>query len=236
MKKTILWFAACILISSIIFAQNTPTPTPTPTPTTTTTTAQTPTTTAQNKGGINANRIRIGLALGPTFSSLNVLDNTYSNEGARLSFAYGLLLDYGFADRYAISTGIMGVPGGGDYKEVDSTTINLRMRYLQIPLYLKLRTNNFGKFTPFGQVGIAASYALSRRYDQESANVENADAASFSKPINFSVGGGAGVEYALGANTSAFVLLDYQHGFLNVIDNADKISNSNFAIKLGIYF
>lgn len=218
------WFAACLLISGMTFAQNTDGNKASTQP-------------VKIKSGLDMNRLRIGLLLAPAFSSLNVLDNSYSSEGSRMSLAYGLLLDYGFADRYAISTGIIGMPGGGDYKKNDTTgIINLRMRYLQIPFYLKLRTNNFGKFTPFGQIGIAASYALSRRYDQEILGIENGHANDFSKPLNFAIGGGAGVEYALGANTSAFVLLDYQHGFLNVIDNADKISNSNFAIKLGVYF
>ena len=212
-----IWFAACLLISGALWAQGT---------------------TAKGSGdGIDFNRVRFGLMVAPTFSWLNVLDSDFEGEGSRLSFSYGLLLDYGFADRYAISTGIVGVPGGGNYSNDSTGTINLRMRYLQVPIYLKLRTNQFGKFTPFGQVGIAPSFALSSRYDQESANIDNENANDITKPINFSIGGGAGVEYAIGDNTSAFVSLDYQHGFLNVVDKIDdKMTNSNFAIRLGVYF
>ncbi len=192
------------------------------------------------------NKLRIGLMLGPSFTKLSIADSDVEGSGSRVGFAYGIVFDYNFNDRYAITSGIIGSPGGGGYKgpikNNDSTVIDdikIRMRYIEIPIALKLRTNDFGKFTPYGQVGIAPAFAISSRYDAKGLGIENEKAGDLTKPLNMFLTVGAGTEYAIATNTRLFAGLYYNHGFMNVNDNDlinDKIGTGNFHIRLGVYF
>lgn len=204
---------------------------------------QTTSTTSNNK----LNKLRIGLMLGPSFTKFSIADSDVENGGSRVGFSYGLVFDYNFSDRYAISTGIIGSPGGGSYTgpiaaandSVVTDEVKIRMRYLEIPIALKLRTNDFGKFTPYGQVGISPAFAINSRYDAKDLGIENEKANDLTKPLNVFLTVGAGTEYAIATNTRLFAGLYYNHGFMNVNDNDqidDKIGTGNFHIRLGVYF
>lgn len=193
-------------------------------------------------------KITLGLIVGPSFSFLGLADKDAQKEGSRMSLEYGVVADFYFAERYALSTGIIALPGGGAYSfnTTDTVPINVercvKMRYVQIPLTLKLKTNEFGKFTPFGLVGVSPSFAVSRRWDGKvgATEVENEKANDFTNPFNFSLTAGVGTEYAVAESTRLFAGLVYNHGFMNILDDIepvkDRASSSSFSIRLGVYF
>lgn len=177
-----------------------------------------------------AQGIRLGLAATPGISWMRYNDGQGNVEGYnKLGINYGLIVDLGFAERYALSTGVFAEHGGAKVDILGE--INIKLTYVNIPVLLKMKTNQFGKFTPFGQVGATTGVAVSRK-------VDDIDAKDDFRLFNVSLTAGAGTEYELGGGTSAFAAFHIDNGLVNVgKDTGDgKITKSFAGLRLGIFF
>lgn len=196
--------------------------------------------------GINmqAQDVRIGLQLNPAVSILNIESDEIEKAGGRLHLEYGILADFVFNDsrRYALTVGVMFNNPGGAYEQLDSVGNNLktkiRMGYVNIPLSIKLKTNEFGYFTPFAQLGITPSIAYRSRRTIEESDIENEKAKAFTQPFNTFLNFGAGTEYAIGEDTSLFASFHVERGLMNFVTDNDgqAIRMGNIALRFGIYF
>ncbi|HRI28419.1 MAG TPA: outer membrane beta-barrel protein [Chitinophagales bacterium] len=178
-----------------------------------------------------AQSIKLGLAATPGISWMRYNDGQGNTDGYnKLGINYGLIVDLGFADRYALSTGVFAEHGGAKVETVLGD-VNTKLTYVNIPVLLKMKTNQFGKFTPFGQVGVTPGVAVSRK-------VDDIDAKDGFGLFNVSLTAGAGTEYELGGGTSAFAAFHIDNGLVNVgKDTGDgKITKSFAGLRLGIFF
>ena len=118
------------------------------------------------------NKFRLGFKVSPNVSWL-ASDNSNMTVGeTSLQFGYGLNFDIFFAENYAIGTGFNINNTGGKYsyfaeytgddfdandvaltnmKQVGLSSRDLRLQYLQIPLTFKMKTNEIGYITYWGQ-------------------------------------------------------------------------------------
>ena len=177
------------------------------------------------------------------------------SDGMPFGFGYGLITDFGFTERYAFSTGIEIAYRGGkmihSYTETNAgiTTsftqrTKLSLQFVEIPLTLKLRTNEIGYLTYFFQVGVAPGYAIRTKADIEVNDVvveEDADISDQINEFNLSMILSAGAEYSLGGSTSLLLGLTFNNGFLDLLDDKDyneKVKgNSNYlALMVGVMF
>ena len=194
---------------------------------------------------LNAQDWRFGLSVAPT-SNWFGSENKDIETGSKLSFAYGLIADYEFDERYAVSTGLFFNKAAAKFTpeppEVgDTTEISLKAQFVEIPLTLKLKTNEFGYITYFAQVGLTPGLAINSRYDQEvpgGEDIENEKAGDFVNNINLSATVGGGIEYSISENTVLFASLFFHNGLLNVIENndGDSIYLNNLSLRLGVFF
>ena len=208
----------------------------------------------------SAKKIRIGLELTPTFSWFKSDYESVENDGLKLSNRAGVNIDYNFVHNYFFSTGVFinWQKGGLKYSDAnvpfdidddmvvfntleESVTIDYKLRYLEIPIGLKLKTNEIGYMTYFAKFGLNMAFNISSLGDANQLSVEEAD---FSEEVNFINVGyhiGGGVEYAL---SSDFILsggITFQQGFIDVTSNTDgrekdKTILNNLRIGLGIFF
>lgn len=121
---------------------------------------------------VKAQNVRLGLSVTPGISWMKFDDGQGNTNGdSKFGVNYGLTVDLGFADRYALSTGIFAEHGGAKSETLlgDVTT---NLTYVNIPLTLKLKTNQFGKFTPYGQVGFTPGVAVQRKVNDIDAKDE----------------------------------------------------------------
>lgn len=207
---------------------------------------------AQNSASTNdqtGSRIRLGLAIAPTFNWLNTTDVNIETNGIKLGFGYGLIVDYRFTnnERYFLTTGIWMQPAKGKYTQPhtlivngDTTQVqlerNVRVQNLTIPVGLKLKTNPFGKFVGFGVVGFSPSFAVHSRYSEDPTNIKNQPAKSFVKVPNLWLNLGGGVEYNISENTALFAGLYYDNGFMKIIKDGDGLKPADIAIRVGVMF
>lgn len=173
------------------------------------------------------------------------------SDGLPFGFGYGLITDFKFTDRYSFSTGLEIAYRGGKLKySYDEAGINyiekdkLSLQFIEIPLSLKLHTNEIGYITYFFQAGVAPGYAIRTRADIEVNDKvidENRDISDQINELNLSMILGVGAEYSLGGSTDLLLGITFNNGFLDLLDDKNydgKVKgNSNYlALVVGVMF
>lgn len=202
----------------------------------------------------SAQQFRFGLTASPQFAFSKSNDQAVDQDGIKLGLEYGLLIDYSLDmnQRYAFHTGFIHALTGtkivtntfdSSGNIVSSSSQNLKFQYINIPLSMRLRTNEIGYITYWGQFGVTPGILVSSRYDQSENGTmtvtnEKLDGAV---PVNLSLTLGGGIEYSLGGASSLLVGLQYNNGFTNVYndkdnDDDDKLSFRNITLRIGFLF
>ncbi|SET94677.1 porin family protein [Hymenobacter actinosclerus] len=208
--------------------------------------------------GTASAQVEIGLKVSPSLTSLRASSpngDELKNENAKLSLGGGLIVDYFFGQNYAFSTGLELVGKGGKVSYFDGASQRryeqkLGLQYLQVPLTVKLFTNDVAEDTKvYFQLGGALGGVIGARVDGDkyytspaSGNRTKATKHAIIPDANLRLG--AGIERQLGQSTKFLAGISYHRGLLNIdkyfedklgIKNAE-LKNSEFALDLGIKF
>ena len=199
---------------------------------------------------VGAQEFRFGLTASPVFDWARVDGEEYENVGTKLGFQYGLLFDQtiGSVERYAFSTGIVinyvnvGISSTDTANDI-SAEWTARSQYIEIPLTIRLRTNEVNYFSYYGQFGLTPGVCIKSRGDltvndvalYEDVNLRDKDNLTDSQYqlFNVSLTLGIGAEYSIAENTNIIGGIFFQNGFANIIDD-DVDDNSAFLKQLGI--
>lgn len=197
-------------------------------------------------------KFRLGVYGDVGMSWLKPKSKEYESQGSRFSYNYGLIVDVNFTENYTFSTGVSINSFGGKLKysdtitdqRLDTATIirKYRMNYLEIPLFLKLKTNQMGYFTPFVQLGLRNSFRLSAFaddelfYDAKTVETEDIDIADETAFYTLSFSVGLGTEYAISNSFSVYAIISYDNGLTSVINTKNYIGNEPNAMfkKVGL--
>lgn len=187
-------------------------------------------------------KIRFGLQFNPNISWFKANSDGYKSGGSEIGFEYGLSFEYFISKNHVISSGIFMLnPGGNlEYKGVALSSNNnlvsadleneYRLGYINLPLTLKLRTNEIGYFTYFGQFGINTAFNYRAKSDIKYTFLEvgesipttyslsRKDAKGDINFINMNLVIGGGVEYNISGNTSLVLGVTFNNGFINQLD------------------
>ncbi|MFY0605526.1 MAG: PorT family protein [Cyclobacteriaceae bacterium] len=196
---------------------------------------------------------KLGLKFSPMVASnrVSLVDSVYDVEpiGSAFKFSLGLIYDHELTETYFLSTGLIFVPkyfgvevsaepGEGGTPPAEPKQ-EYRLNYLQIPLSLKLFTNEIQPDTRvFFQVGLAPEIQIFNEPVEEDYDlIENFK--GFDTTILF----GGGVEYRAGINTTLFASVTYQRGLSNVIKTEIQgfeeelfVRNTVVSFDIGIKF
>lgn len=191
---------------------------------------------------------RFGLQLNPHISWLSPNTKAYGNEGSKFGMTYGLATEFFITKNYLFATGFFISSLGGEvsYEGIyeDNNGVNVasavdqtyNIKYIEIPLTLKLRTNEIGYMTYYGQFGLKSGikFKSTSDYSYKDINnvpkVEDVNTASDIFFINMYLTIGAGVEYSISGNTSLVLGVTYNSGFINQLDKrANSIDASGKA-------
>lgn len=111
------------------------------------------------------------------------------------------------------------------------------MQYINIPLGLKLKTNEIGYLTFFTHLGLNAGINIKAIGEIDSYELNNENISKEIKLLNMGYFIGAGFEYSIGGNTALVLGLTYTNGFLDVTSDSDnKVTLSNLNIRVGVLF
>lgn len=208
--------------------------------------------------------LNLGAKISPNISWFKNDAQTFSTESIPFNFSWGFIADFQFAEKYYMSTGfnVNSMSGTIIFPHVfkingaDSLLGTMKqstfLRYVEIPLSIKMKTRQFGYITYFGQIGMGFGMRLSAKADEEFISINRffsnvATDIKIEDKVNFirlSMIIAAGMEYSLGGSTSIFGAISFNNGFSNAFDfktntppyiNADAIINS-LELTVGILF
>jgi len=197
----------------------------------------------------NFKRVRLGFKIAPAVVWMKANSANVHPNGSKLGFSYGLMLDYNFSRNYALATGVEVVYRGGKL-EVDETDgipstfpVTYNLQYIQVPLALKMKTNEIGYMRYFGVLGFENGFNIRARgtnvSDYKPSDGDKDDVRSQIAMYNLTLHFQAGLEYAMSQDLSLLVSLYFSNGFLDVISttepNFDARSNG-LGLNIGVYF
>ena len=169
-------------------------------------------------------KFKFGIHASPLVSYVST-DMPNAETGSKLQFAFGGLLEYRFAERYALSSGFEIINRGGELT-ISDTTGTYNPGFLQFPLCLRMRTREFGYFTYAAEFGLVPAFKTS---DGATFNPEVPDNERLDNYINFFntlFRFGIGAEYSLGGESTVLLGITYNRSlFDNIKDDAPRLSN-----------
>ncbi len=184
-------------------------------------------------------RFRFGLQFSPNISWIKPDTKFYEKGKSGLSFSYGIMTEFSLSKNYAFLTGlsITGMKAGlkypGVYKLVSDTATTyypsftdafFKAKYINLPLQLKMKTNQIGYITYYGIFGfhLGAKYQVKADFTYKKTGLspdpvtEDADYTKNLSLIRTALVIGGGIEYNISGNTNIIIGFTFNNGFSNV--------------------
>ncbi|WKZ65189.1 MAG: porin family protein [Flavobacteriales bacterium] len=210
--------------------------------------------------------VRFGLKLSPNMGWVNPDSKNIKAGGAGLGYTFGLLLELpiGTTGNYRFATGLnlnnmvakwqqdfeyFDAPGGP--KKLKELETDVKLQYIELPLTIKLMTNEIGYMRYYAVVGAGNAFNIRARADYvvpqyyanaptlvekfEEVTDENLqdDIALYKASLIV----GAGLEYNFSGNTSLVTGITYNNGFTNILDvDGVKARAHYLELTVGVFF
>ena len=191
---------------------------------------------AQNEG------FAFGFKFGPNFGWTGSTTATADNLGSKTGFDVGVVSEYYFADNYAFVTGVNVSFLGGHYMfdnaHLVTDSLNpdgflekfgvdrtYKSTIYEIPLMLKMVTNQFGDFPMryFAQVGAGFGYASKVKVADAFDGVERPDVYGVTNKefsnLRLALKAGIGAQYSIDETMRLFLAVNFSHDFVNNINS-----------------
>ncbi|MBK6893422.1 MAG: PorT family protein [Flavobacteriales bacterium] len=114
--------------------------------------------------------VRFGIKFAPNLGFFHPDTKELKNDGVRFGYTFGLMGDFmmGANQNYAVSTGLFLNNVGGKttfpYGNENLLTES-KYQYIEVPITLKLKTNEIGYMTYYGQIGFGAAFNIAAKSD-----------------------------------------------------------------------
>jgi len=188
---------------------------------------------------------RFSFLMSPQLSWVKSDHNAVTSNGNIFGFDFGILYDRFFDKNYAFTTGVVINSGGGKltYRDtvpaniggeiVDIVDLDYKLKYLEIPVGLKLMTNDFRRTRYYGEMGLYMAFNIKARDGNGKALGE--EVKLFDSGYHL----GGGMEYSLGGSTFLMFGIRYSAGFNDITSNDaidDKTNLQRMEFRFGIIF
>ncbi|MBP7821623.1 MAG: outer membrane beta-barrel protein [Saprospiraceae bacterium] len=220
--------------------------------------------------------LRIGFQLSPTMSWMRTNNTKITSQGSTFGFKIGIAGEYFFSKKeyYSLTAGLnlaMGQGGrllygyAGNFLPNSSLSestlhalpidsdIKYKLQYIEIPIGLKMRTNEIGYLRYFAELPIfTLGFLTQGRGDITTVSTiaESENIKPDIAPINLYWGVGGGAEYNLTSNTSLIAGLYFQQSILDITRNKNatkvvdgsnvkedsKATGNSIVLRLGFAF
>ena len=188
-------------------------------------------------------KFHFGLKVAPTIAWMKPDTKGLNKDGSKLGFTYGLMGESNFSPNYAFTYGVQVAYRGGILK-YDTVSIFPRtsfvLKYVELPIGIKMKTNEFNRYRYFGQFGLVPGLNLSAKSAIEKES--NIESKANITDINLSMMIALGAEYTISGSTTFLASLEFNNGFVDVLtkskdtDPEFKAISNYVALNLGIMF
>lgn len=196
--------------------------------------------------------VRFNVQFDPQFAWLNSDDNVVKPNGSIFHMQVGLQMDYYFAENYAFALGVGINNLGGNLLYADSIefsskgetllvepgqSVKMNLQYIDIPIGLKLKTEELGYATFFLQLGFNPMININAKASTDDGGMDKEDIRESIHLFNLGYHAGIGVEYQLGGSTALVGGLRWSAGLTDVSDNdRSNVKTNAVTIHIGVLF
>lgn len=186
-------------------------------------------------------QFNLGLRAAPQISWMKPNVDSYTNAGSKIGFGWGFVAEYNFTENHSFGTGFNVVFNGGklefQHKEGANTGVmnrNYSLKAIELPLTLKMRTNEMGGLKYYGQIGFGTSFNIgSKAIDQFTYPTETGFATNTTDKYTYddiafvreSLILGIGAEYTLQAGTILSGGLAFNNGFTDILRGKNSVTD-----------
>ncbi|MHC1706031.1 MAG: porin family protein [Bacteroidales bacterium] len=184
---------------------------------------------------------QFGFRIAPNLGWLKPDIEGYSKEGISAGFSWGFVAEYSLSQTYALCSGFSVTSNAGrlKYPYTEDTLIGtmnrkFKIRSIEIPLLLKMRTKEIGYFTYYGVIGFGTSFNMTARAEDEFNTSSPPGITITHEPdiksrINFlreSLIVGLGAQYNISGDTQIFGGITFNNGFTNIMKGHNSVNKS----------
>jgi hypothetical protein len=203
--------------------------------------------------------VAMGVKLAPNIGWLKVDGDGYNREGIVPGLSWGLITDFYFAQNYAFSTGFTVSFHNGriSYPDIQSDAIGVldrryRLKYIDIPLMVKMKTNQIDKFRFFGQIGVQPGVRIASKAKDTfiasspvftvNRDWHNIDSQTHLFRATMIVG--VGIEYPIDKSSAIVAGINFVNGLSDALKGKNAVDGTinhkgipnAFELSLGVIF
>ncbi len=208
---------------------------------------------------------KFGFKVAPNIGWMKPDSKGYHNEKTNVGFSWGFLAEFHLMENYAITTGFSVVYLNSTLKYphtktiyTDTDTLNINgslhrkynLKYIEVPLALKMKTKEFGKVRFYGQIGLSTGFLIGAKAKDSFVSPETGEINSDNdikdevKSVREALILGIGMEYSLGGSTALTFGINFDNGFTDVLKDQNTIDpdinnhaiNNFLEINMGVIF
>lgn len=211
----------------------------------------------------------LGFKVIPGFNWIKSKTSAVKTDGSGIGFSFGFLADIKMVDNYYFTAELNVTSMTNRMKLKDTATLpdnsvysnvtrKYNLKYIELPLTFKFKTNPSNGVRYWGQFGIAPGFIISNsvtttanptgsaakfpdeKYIPNAKDNNKYDFSGHEDNINVFRAAmilGAGIEYNLSGNTSFYAGLRFNNGFTDILNSKkDQVINNVFGLELGLLF
>ncbi len=215
----------------------------------------------------NSNTVRLGIKLAPNLAWVRSDTKGLESDGRLVGYTFGLMMEFPIGEHgnYRFATGLFLNNIGGKVKQTYSTvdtsgttsdilnTSTVKLRYIEVPVTMKMMTNEIGYIRYYGQLGIDLGVNLRAKSDAATVTTTGGNTRTTTdsdidvkESVNAFKAGlviGGGLEFNFSGSTSALAGITYHSGFTNLykkdsfsgLDNPKSYADY-LELTLGVFF
>jgi len=184
-----------------------------------------------------------GFKVAPNIGWMNPSSDDYESDGSKFGFSWGLLAEFHLMENYSINSGINILFQNGKLNYVDDLVAygglgelfrTYNFKYIEVPLTLKMKTNEMYGMRFFGVFGFGANFLLSAkakdRFLPDDGGAEVKDEMDFKsniKSVRASMIVGIGAEINMDGVTKLVAGINFDNGITDVLKNQNIATNVN---------
>ena len=181
---------------------------------------------------------RFSLVFEPVVSWMKSDGIDILSEGLLPGYNFGVKIDRFFGENYAFATGLTINTSGGKIsypatEQQDTFTQTYRLKHIEIPLGLRLRSDDLRRINIYGRFGLSPQIKIKAVDGNENSITDEVTLFELSYHL------GGGIEYSLGRRNSIILGLIFNNGFTDITKNngfTDKTILNSLAIEFGFVF
>jgi hypothetical protein len=182
-----------------------------------------------------------GLKASPLLTWMKPDADGWNNEGLKSGFAWGFIAERNFTDKHSLNSGFNMIFNGGKLsfptqQNGDNGTMNREyfIKYIEIPVTLKMRTNSIKGIKYFGRIGLGTAFKIGSKSIDEFTPTDGATITSDKKNydnvsiVRESLIVGMGGEYELAEGPKLGLELSFNNGFTNILTESGQKARPSF--------